>query len=74
MAVYAIFVVAACSRSTVQIATEFDHARLAYLLSAFAAVVYVVASVALTRTGVRWHRLAVAACATELAGCSRWEP
>ncbi|SNQ48783.1 conserved membrane hypothetical protein [Frankia canadensis] len=66
--VYAIFAVAACSRSAVQIATEFDHARLAYLLSAFAAVVYVVATVALTRPGARWHRVAVAACATELAG------
>ncbi|MCK9878472.1 MULTISPECIES: hypothetical protein [Frankia] len=66
--VYAIFAVAACSRSAVQIATEFDHARLAYLLSAFAAVVYVVATVALTRRGRRWHQVAVAACATELVG------
>ncbi len=66
--VYAIFAVAACSRSAVQISTEFDHARLAYLLSAFAAVVYVVATVALARPGAAWHRVAVAACATELAG------
>lgn len=66
--VYAIFAVAACSRSVVQISTEFDHARVAYLLSAFAAVVYVVATVALARRGAAWHRVAVAACATELLG------
>ena len=43
VAVYGIFAVAATSRSAVQLATRFDQAPVAYLLSAFAAVVYVLA-------------------------------
>ena len=65
VAVYAVFALAACARSGVQLATRFDRAPLAYLLSALAAVVYVVATVALIR-GAR--RVAVAACLVELVG------
>ena len=42
VAVYGLFALAATARSAVQIATKFHEAPLAYLLSAFAAVVYVV--------------------------------
>lgn len=66
--VYAIFAVAACSRSIVQISTKFHEAPVAYLLSAFAAVVYLVATIALARSGPVWHRVATVACATELTG------
>ena len=45
IAVYGLFAFAATARSTVQIATKFHEAPLAYLLSAFAAVVYIVATV-----------------------------
>ena len=45
VAVYGIFALAATSRATVQLATRYDEAPLAYLLSAFAAVVYIVATV-----------------------------
>lgn len=65
VAVYAVFALAACARSAVQLATRFGGAPLAYLLSALAAAVYVVATVALVK-GAR--RLAVAACLVELAG------
>ncbi|MGW5053051.1 hypothetical protein [Actinokineospora sp. NPDC004072] len=65
VAVYAVFALAACARSAVQLATRFDTAPLAYLLSALAAAVYVVATVALIR-GAR--RLAVVACLVELVG------
>ncbi|UVS81572.1 hypothetical protein [Actinokineospora sp. UTMC 2448] len=65
VAVYAVFALAACARSAVQLATRFDRAPLAYLLSALAAAVYVVATVALVK-GAR--RLAVIACLVELAG------
>ncbi|MFC5290225.1 hypothetical protein ACFPM7_24495 [Actinokineospora guangxiensis] len=65
VAVYAVFALAACARSGVQLATRFDRAPLAYLLSALAAAVYVVATVALVK-GAR--KLAFAACAVELAG------
>jgi len=65
VAVYGIFAVAATSRAGLQLATRFDEAPVAYLLSALAAAVYVVATVALARSQ---RRLAVAACGFELAG------
>ena len=68
VALYAIFALAAGARATVQIATQFDEAPLAYLLSAVAAVVYLVAMVGLARSGPVAHRTALAACSVELAG------
>lgn len=68
IAVYAVFAVAATSRSAVQLATRFDDAPLAYLLSAFAAVVYVVATVCLARGSTVSRRLAVVSCSVELVG------
>ncbi|WP_394615839.1 hypothetical protein JNUCC0626_39905 [Lentzea sp. JNUCC 0626] len=65
IAVYGIFALAATSRSAVQIGTRFEHAPVAYVLSAFAALVYVLATVALARGG---RRIAVVACSIELAG------
>ena len=68
VAVYAVFALAATSRAAVQLATDFAEAPLAYLLSAFSAVVYVVATVALA-TRRAWSRpLALAACSVEFAG------
>jgi hypothetical protein len=66
IAVYGIFAVAATARSAVQIGTRFGQAPLAYALSAFAAVVYVVATLALA--GVVSRRVAYLACGVELAG------
>jgi hypothetical protein len=68
VAVYAIFALAATSRAGVQISTKFHEAPLAYLLSAFAAVVYIVATIALARRGDGWWRVALAACSIELLG------
>ena len=65
VAVYAIFALSATARAAVQIATKFSQAPLAYLLSALAGVVYIVATVALAR-GLR--RLAWAAVGFELLG------
>lgn len=65
VAVYGIFAVAASSRAGLQLATRFDEAPLAYLLSAVAAAVYVVAAVALARS---LRRLALLACGFELVG------
>lgn len=65
VAVYGVFALAAGARAGVQIATRFGEAPLAYSLSAFAALVYLVLAVALVR-GER--RLALAACGVELAG------
>ena len=65
VAVYGVFAVAACSRAGLQLATVFSQAPVAYLLSALAAVVYVVATVALARSA---RRVALVACGFELAG------
>jgi cytochrome bd-type quinol oxidase subunit 2 len=68
VAVYAVFALAATARAGVQIATKFDQAPLAYLLSAVAAIVYIVATVALARSGPVARRVAFVACSVELAG------
>jgi len=68
VAVYAVFALAAVSRAAVQIATKFDQAPLAYLLSAVSGVVYVVATIALARPGPRWRRIAVGTVNFELVG------
>lgn len=66
--VYAVFAVAAGARSLVQLTTEFATAPLAYVLSAVAAAVYVVATVALRRTSEQAWWVAVTACAVEAVG------
>jgi len=68
VAVYGLFALAASSRSAVQIATQLDEAPLAYLLSAFAAMVYIVATVSLAREGATSRRLATVAISIELFG------
>ncbi|MPY80506.1 MAG: hypothetical protein GEV04_19050 [Actinophytocola sp.] len=68
IAVYALFAVAATSRSAVQIASRFNEAPLAYLLSAFAAVVYVVATVGLARGSSASRLVATVSCVVELTG------
>jgi hypothetical protein len=68
VAVYGIFALAATSRSAVQLATTFSEAPLAYLLSAFAAVVYIVATISLARGDLTSRRLATIAISIELVG------
>jgi hypothetical protein len=68
IAVYGIFVIAATSRSAVQIATRFDRAPLAYVLSAVAAVIYIVATVCLVKGSRTSRRIAMFSCLVELAG------
>ena len=65
--VYAVLALAATGRSTLQIAEYFSRAPLAYVLSAVAAVVYVLATWCLVRGG-RWVRVGIIACAVELVG------
>ncbi|MBN1095489.1 hypothetical protein JKP76_05245 [Blastococcus sp. TML/C7B] len=67
VALYAVFALAAGARAAVQLATRFDEAPLAYLLSALAAVIYLVATVALAR-GPRGRRVALVAISIELVG------
>jgi hypothetical protein len=68
IALYLVFAVAATARGVVQIATKFDQAPLAYVLSLFSGIVYIAAAVGLT-TDRRWSRpLAWAAVGTEMVG------
>lgn len=67
--VYAVMALAATGRSFVQIVRQFDEAPLAYALSALAAVVYVLATLALVfarRAG--WYTVAWVAIVFELTG------
>ena len=68
VAVYGLFALSASARAGVQIATKFGHAPVAYLLSAFAAAVYIVATVTLTNGSPTARRIAVVSCSIELAG------
>lgn len=68
IAVYVIFVIGTVSRSVFQIATKWEGAEVAYTLSAFAAAVYVVATVSLTRPGVRAWWVSLIAISIEMIG------
>ncbi len=68
VAVYATFAVAATARAGVQLASRFEQAPVAYLLSALAAVVYIVATVALARAGPAARQTATAAVTFEFVG------
>lgn len=67
--VYAIMALAATGRSFVQIVRKFEEAPLAYSLSAAAAVVYIIATLALVLARHRgWYTVAWVAIVFELAG------
>lgn len=68
IAVYIVLATAATFRSIYQIITKFDEAPLAYLLSAVAALVYVLATVALIKRRGVWRNVAWAALSFELLG------
>jgi hypothetical protein len=69
VSVYVILTLAALGRSGYQIATKFDQAPVAYALSAVAAAVYLIATIALIRSTTRGGAvLATAALAFEAVG------
>jgi hypothetical protein len=68
VAVYGIFALAAGARAAVQLSTRFSEAPVAYLLSALAAAVYVVATAGLVRGGRGGRRTARIAITVELVG------
>jgi hypothetical protein len=65
---YGLFALAAGARAGVQIATRFHEAPLAYLLSAAAALIYLLATVGLAMGNRVGRRLAVVCCSVELCG------
>ena len=66
--VYAIFALAATARSVLQLSTRFAEAPVAYLLSAVAAVIYIVATIALARGDRTSRTVAITAISVELGG------
>jgi hypothetical protein len=68
VAVYAVFAISATARAGYQVATKLSEAPAAYLLSALAALVYVVATVSLARSTEGSRRVAWAAVLVELVG------
>ncbi|WP_233722175.1 hypothetical protein [Nesterenkonia massiliensis] len=65
---YGIFAVSSFARALYQILTDFETARVAYLLSGFAAGVYILATLALARTSARAWVVALVAVLVEMAG------
>jgi protein-S-isoprenylcysteine O-methyltransferase Ste14 len=68
VAVYGIFALSATARAGVQIATNFSEAPLAYLLSALAGLVYILATIGLASTRPWSRPLAWGAVVFELTG------
>lgn len=66
--VYALLALAATGRSIFQLFSDFDKAPLAYSLSALAAVIYIVATIALLAPGERWYTIALVTISFELLG------
>ena len=68
IAVYGVLALAATGRSFVQIVGKFDEAPLAYSLSALAAVVYILATVALILRSTAWYWVAWITIGFEMLG------
>jgi hypothetical protein len=68
VAVYGIFALAATARASVQLLTKFEQAPLAYLLSALAGLIYIVATITLARGTRTSRRVALVAIIIELVG------
>src|SRR5690625_5819262 len=65
---YVVFALSATARAGVELTRDASEAPLAYGLSAFAALVYVVAAVGLAHNGRRMRRIATTAVVVELVG------
>jgi len=68
VAVYAVFALSATARASYQLVFEFNQAPVAYSLSALAAVIYILATIALSKSGQLWRRVAWGSVVFELLG------
>ncbi len=66
--VYAVFAVSSTARASFQVITKFEDAPLAYSLSLLSALVYILATVSLARSGMTWNKVAIGAVVFELVG------
>jgi hypothetical protein len=65
---YAVFAVSSTARASFQILTKFEQAPLAYSLSLVSAIVYILATVSLAKSGRSWRQIALASVIFELIG------
>lgn len=68
ISLYGILATAATVRAGYQLLRKFDEAPLAYSLSAVSAVVYVLATISLAKSGLVWRRIALFTIGFELVG------
>src|SRR5690625_7051662 len=68
IAVYGVFAISATARAAVQLIRNAAEAPVAYGLSAFSAVVYIVATIAMAHNGRKMRRAAWISVAPEFAG------
>lgn len=68
VAAYGVLALAATGRSILQIVEYFDRAPLSYILSAAAALIYIVATIGMLRGDRSSTRVAFVACTIELVG------
>jgi hypothetical protein len=67
-AIYTLFALSAGARAVFQIATKFSHAPVAYVLSAVAALIYLLAAICFTFPSSGSWKTAVVALCVEFAG------
>lgn len=65
---YAVFAVSSTARASFQIITKFEQAPLAYSLSLVSALVYILATVSLAKSGPKWKKAALYSVIFELVG------
>lgn len=68
IAAYAVLALAATGRAGYELAAKFDQAPLPYALSALSAVIYIVATIALSQSTTAWRKVAYGAVVIELTG------
>ena len=66
--VYAVFAISSTARASFQIITKFEEAPRAYSLSLLSALVYILATVSLAKSGPKWQAIAFASVIFELVG------
>ena len=66
--VYAVFAISSTARASFQMITKFEEAPVSYSLSLLSALVYLLATVSLAKSGPDWKTIALASVIFELIG------
>ncbi len=68
IAAYAVLALAATGRASFELLTKFEQAPIPYVLSTISALVYILATFALARSGATWRKIAWSTVLFELVG------